>query len=165
MLREMRLTGMKHGFKLMAIFLLVGYGLSLLKPAPAMADARVDKWKSVALSDIALNLRLMALEELKKDASSAALDALEAIAKEGDLPLQMAACAQLGRVKSASSKTRLKGLLEDSQQTSEVRVAAAACIAEHWRDEGDISYLEDQCSGDAKLSAHCEVIKSVVYGR
>ena len=111
-LRLLCLWGMRHGFKLMAIFLILGYGLSLWKPSPAMADAKVDRWKSVALSDIALNLRMMALEQLKKDGSTSALDALEAIAKAGDLPLQAAACAQLGQVKSSASKAKLKGLLD-----------------------------------------------------
>jgi len=165
MLRELRQKGMRHGFTLMAVLLALGYGLSLWTPAPAMADAKVDRWKEVALSDVALNLRLMALEELKKDGSTAALDALEAIAKDGDLPLQTAACAQLGRVKSSSSKGKLKTLLEDSKQSTEVRMAAAACIAEHWRDSGDIAYLESKCSDDTKLSAHCGVLKSKVFGK
>lgn len=164
-LRRMFRVGVRHGFKLLAGFLVVGYGLSLLAPTPALADAKVDKWKDVALSDVSLNLRLMALEQLKKDGSSAALDALETIAKEGDFRLQVAACAQLGRVKSTSSKAKLKTLLEDSQQGIDVRMAAAACIAEHWRDSGDITYLESKCSGDTKLSTHCGVLKAKVYGK
>jgi hypothetical protein len=164
MLRALRLTGMRHGIKLMAIFLVVGYGFSLWRPSPAMADARVDKLKSIALSDIALNLRMMALESLKAEASTAALDALETIAKEADLPLRTAACAQLGRVHSTASKAKLKGLLENANLRSEVRVAAVACIAEHWRDTGDITYLDSKCAGNATLEAHLTVVKSRIYG-
>jgi hypothetical protein len=164
-LRRMFVSGMRHGFKLLAIFLVVGYGLSLWKPALAVPDEATERLKTVALSDVAFNLRLMALEDLKQSGSTAALDALEAIAKEGGLPLQAAACTQLGRAKSTASKAKLKALLEDGNQRTEVRMAAAACIAEHWKDNGDVSYLEGKCSGDTKLSAHCEVLKSKVYGK
>jgi hypothetical protein len=165
MLRALRLTGMRHGFKVVAIFLAVTFGLSLWRPSPAVADATVDKWKAVALSDVALNLRMMALENLKKDGSTAALDALETIAKEGALPLRTAACAQLGRVHSTASKAKLKGLLEDTNQRTEVRMAAVACIAEHWRSQGDVSYLEGKCAGNGTLEAHLTVVKSRVYER
>ena len=164
-LRRGFVYGVRHGFKLVAIFLALGYGLSLWRPSPAMADARVDGLKSVALSDIALNLRMMALERLKADASSAALDALEDIAKRGDLPLRTAACAQLGRVHSNASKAKLKSLLENANLRTEVRMAAVACIAEHWRSQGDVSYLEGACEGNATLEAHLTAVKSRVYER
>ena len=165
MLRELRLMAVRHGVVALGMVVVAGYGLSLWSPTPARASASVEKWRKVALSDVALNLRMMALEHLKKDGSSEALSALEEVAKEGALPIQTAACAQLGRVQSSGSKAKLKSLLEDSRQSTEVRMAAAASIAEHWRDEGDLSYLETKCSGNSALSAHCGVIRSRVYGR
>jgi len=142
-----------------------GFLPPLFTPEPVRADATVNKWKTIALSDVAINLRMMAIENLKKDGSEGALDALVAIAKTGDLPIQMAACAQLGRVHNSASKAKLKSLLEDGGRSTEVRSAAAACIAEHWRDQGDLSYLESKCEGNEVLSAHCAVIRSRVYGR
>jgi hypothetical protein len=164
-LRRMFRFGMRHGFALVLGFLVMTYPLSLWKPAEAMTSAAVAKWKKVALSDVALNLRLMALEELKQEGSSDALDALEAVAKKGALPVKVAACAQLGRVKSTASKGKLKGLLEDTTQATGMRMAAAAAIAEHWKDSGDLSYLQSKCAGNASLSAHCAVIASKVYGQ
>jgi len=93
-LRRMFRYGVRQGFKLMAVFLAVGYGLSLWTPTPAWADAKVDNWKTVVLSDVARNLRMMALEDLKEDGSSAALDA---IAKESEHPMQMTDCADRQR--------------------------------------------------------------------
>ena len=164
-LRRMFRFGMRHGFLLVLGFLVMTYPLSLWKPAMATTNATVSKWKKVALSDIAINLRLMALEKLKQEGSSDALDALEAVAKGGALRVKVAACAQLGRVKSTASKGKLKGLLEDTSQATEMRMAAAAAIAEHWKDSGDLSYLQGKCTGNASLSAHCAVIASKVYGQ
>lgn len=164
-MRRMFRFGLGNGFALLGAFLVVGYGLTLLVPSPARADATLEKWKSIALSDIAINLRMMAIENLKKDGSEGAVDALADIARNGDVAIQMAACAQLGRVHTSASKAKLKGLLEDGGRTTEVRSAAAACIAEHWRDQGDLSYLEDKCRGNEALSAHCAVIRSRVYER
>ena len=154
---------MRHGFALLFSFLGAGYGLSLLSPGLASADPAVEDLKSVALSDVALNQRLAALEALKEVGSTSALDALEAIAGKGDLPVATAACAQLGRAQTSASKGRLKALLEDSGLAVEVRIAAASCIAEHWKDSGDLSYLESKCDSDEDLKAHAAVLKSRVY--
>jgi hypothetical protein len=61
-LRRVFVWGCQHGFTILAVFLVVGYSLSLLKPGPAQADEEVDLLKSVALSDLAMEDRLIALE-------------------------------------------------------------------------------------------------------
>ncbi len=162
-LRRVVVWSCQHGFTILAVFLVVGYGTTFLKPRPAQADEEVDILKEVALSDVGLGERLMALEGLKDLGSSAALDALKAIAEKGSLPVAAGACAQLGRVNSSSSKSKLKTLLEDSNLNVKVRMAAASCIAEHWKDSGDLSYLESKCASDDDLKAHCAVIKGKVF--
>lgn len=143
-----------------------GFLPPLFPPEQAVAaDRTVDDLKTAIQSDISPNLRMMALERLKAVGSTSALDALDAIARAGDLKVRLASCAQLGRMHTSGSKAKLKGLLEDANLAREVRMAAAAGIAEHWRDEGDIDYLEDKCDGDAALEAHLAVVKSRVYER
>ncbi len=163
-LRRVFVWSCQHGFTILAVFLVVGYGTTFLKPRPAQADEAVDILKSVALSDLAMEDRLMALEELQLKGGSAARTALVEIAGKADLPVAMAACAQLGRIRTSDSKGNLKTLLEDTKGRDEVRLAAATCIALHWKDSGDISYLEVKCSGNTKLSAQLAEIKSRVYG-
>jgi len=92
-LRRVFVWGCKHGFTILAVFLVVGYGTTFLKPRPAQADEAVDLLKSVALSDLAMEDRLMALEELKGKGSSSARTALVEIAGKADLPVAMAAVA------------------------------------------------------------------------
>lgn len=143
-LRRVFVFGVRHGFKLLLAFLILGYGLSLIRPGPAVAvpeDATVAKWKKVALSDVGLSERLMALETLRKIDSTDSTNALAEIAGKGQLPVASASCAALGRLKTSTSKGKLKGLLESSRLDVKVRMAAASCIAEHWKDRGDISYL------------------------
>ena len=162
-LRRLFVTAAPHGFKWMAAFLLLAWGTTFLGPRPVAADETCDKWKQVALSSVGLGQRLAAVEELRKVGSSSALAALEDVARAGDIQIASAACAALGRVESSDSKDCLRALLEDGNLSTNVRIAAASCIAEHWKDDSDISYLESNCTGDA-LDAHCEVLKSKVYG-
>lgn len=160
-----RFTARHAGLIIVAILGLCVFGFlpPLFTPEPARADAKVDALRKVALSDVAVNERLKAVDRLKKDGSSAATDALEAIAKGGDTRVATAACAQLGRLKSTTSKGKLKTVLEDTSAPTHARMAAAACIAEHWKDSGDISYLESKCSGNTALSSFVGVLKRDVY--
>jgi hypothetical protein len=153
---------MRNGLSVLLGVLVVGWGLSHWRPGAARADATVDGLKTVALSDVALNLRLKALDDLKANGTADATTALEAVAKAGDLQVASAACAALGRMKTSGSKSKLKGVLETSSLSTEIRMAAAACIAEGWKDSGDISYLADKCTG-TKLEAHLVVLKAKVY--
>lgn len=162
-IRRYAVVSMRHGFKLVAGFLLLTWGTTLFAPRPAAADETCDKWKQVALSSVGLGQRLVAVDQLRDIGSASALAALEDVARAGDIRIASAACAALGRVESSDSKDCLKALLEDEDLSSNVRIAAASCIAEHWKDDADISYLESKCTGDA-LDAHCEVLKSKVYG-
>src|SRR5688572_21353118 len=163
-LRRLFVVAAPHGFKWMAAILLLAWGTTFLGPRPAVADETCDKWKRVALSDVGLGQRLGAIEELRKAGSSPALTALEDVARTGDLPVATAACAALGRAKSSPSKGVLKELLEDGNLATNVRIAAASCIAVHWEDSGDKSYLESESEGNAALAAHVEILKSKVYG-
>jgi hypothetical protein len=166
MLRTIRRTctwGMGHGFKLLAGFLVVGFGLSLLKPPPAEADASVDGLKSVALSGVGLNQRLLALEALREAGSTGALAALEDVAKTGDVRVASGACAQIGLMESSASKARLKAVLEDSRTPAAVRRAAASSIAAHWKDSGDLTYLEGRCNSDTALGATVSWLRTHVY--
>ena len=155
---------MRHGFALLFAFIALGLGMSLLRPGPAQADEEADTLKAVALSDVSLSQRLMALNALKKKGGTAATDALAAIAADGDLRVATAACAQLGRLGTTGSKAKLKSLLENASLSDEARIAAASSIAEHWKDRGDESYLEDKCEGNDALEAHCAVLMTRVYG-
>ncbi len=162
-LRRVFVWSCQHGFTILAVFLVVGYGTTFLKPGPAQADEAVDDLKKVALSDAALSQRLMAVEALKEKGSNVAIDALADIAENGDLKIAIAACAQLGRVKTSGSKGELKTLLEKSTLGVHVRTAAASAIAEHWKDSGDMSYLEGKCESNDALKAHFAEIKKRVY--
>jgi Fe-S cluster biogenesis protein NfuA len=163
MMRAFRRFAQRYGLNLLLGVVLIGVGVSLLKPEPAAADVSCDDLKKVALSDVGLNQRLMALEVLKKDGGTAAVNALADIAGRGKLQVASGACAQLGRVHSTASKAKLKALLENSNLNVKVRMVAVSCIAEHWRDDGDISYLEDQCEGNAELEAHCASVTQRVF--
>jgi hypothetical protein len=163
MMRTFRRFTQRHGINLILGFVVVGLGLSLLKPEPAAADVSYSDLKKVALSDVGLNQRLMALEVLKKDGGTAAVNALADIAGRGKLQVASGACAQLGRVHTSGSKAKLKALLENGNLNVKVRMVAVSCIAEHWRDDGDIAYLEDKCEGNAELEAHCASVTQRVF--
>lgn len=159
---------MRHGFKLLAVFLVLGYGLSLLEPGPAVAvpeDAAIAKGKKVALGEGPLNKRLMALEEIRTSGSGEAAATLADIARKASIGVSSAACAQLGRIQSASAKAKLRGLLEDTSLDAKVRDAAASSIAVHWKDPDDIAYLEEKCSGNKRLEKRVAMLKTKVYGR
>jgi HEAT repeat protein len=151
---------------LLSLFLLIVVGalVPMLPSRPAKAgDAKVDALKAYALSDVDPDLRRAALNDLQKLGSSDAADALEAVAREGDLEVRIAACAQLGRMKTSASKGKLKALLEDTDLKTEVRMAAVACIAEHWKDSGDIDYLEGKCAAKDDLKTFCATVKTKVF--
>ena len=162
-IRRVGIWGMENVLALCGVLVLV-IGATHFEVGSARADDEaVDELKQVALSDVALNQRLLALEALKEKGSDAALEALAAIAERGDLRIAVAACAQLGRVKSSGSKDELKAVLEKSSLGVNVRIAAASAIAEHWKDSGDMSYLEDKCRSNDALKAHYVELKTRVY--
>ena len=162
-IRRVAVASMHHGFKLVAGFLLLTWGTTFLAPQPVAADEACDKWKQVALSSVGVGQRLGAVEELRLIGSESALAALEDIARTGDLHIATAACAAFGRTESSASKDRLKDLLEDASLSTNLRISAASCIAEHWKDSGDKDDLESAAEGNDALAAHVEVLKSQVY--
>lgn len=168
--RARRFVGRHLDGALLSILLLIVAGvvvprLSFQAARAGDGDEKVALLKEVILSDVSLSERLMALEALKKEGGSDANDALEGIARKGPLPVAAAACAHLGMVKSASSKGNLKALLEDAKLDVKVRMAAAACIAEHWKDEGDVSYLEDKCADQDDLKSFCAAVGKRVFNK
>jgi hypothetical protein len=152
-----------HGILVFLGVLGLAWGLSLYRPEPARADQAVEALKKAALSGVGLNQRLAAVEDLRKAGSDSARTALVAIAKTGDLPVQAAACAALGRLQTSSSKGDLKAVLEDTSLGDHARVAAASVIAMRWKDSGDISYLEGKADGNAALEAQVTWLKAQVY--
>ena len=161
-IRRVGIWGMEHVVSLSVVVSLV-MAATLLGIGSARADEAVDDLKKVALSDVAFTERLLALETLKEKGSDAAVDALAEIVASGDIRIAVAACAQLGRVNTSGSKGELKTILEKSSLGVHVRTAAASAIAEHWKDSGDMSYLEEKCEGNSKLEAHFAELKSRVY--
>ena len=148
------------------LLILVGGLLPFLPSRAARAEDReAEDLKTIVLSNVGVDQRLMALEALKKLGTDGALDALEEVARKGDLPAACGACAQLGQVSTSTAKDMLKGLLEDEKLGVNVRMAAAACIAEHWKDEGDLAYLEKACAGNEDLSAFCGAVAKQVYSK
>ena len=146
-------------------FVAAGYAVSLFKPAPAVADQAVDDLKKTALSDLAIEDRLVAVEGLRRKGGTSALDALKDVAKEGDLPVAAAACAALGRAKSSGSKDRLKALLETSALRKEVRITAGGAIAWHWKDADDEDYLQEKMDDNGEMESHFQALKTAVFDK
>jgi hypothetical protein len=145
--------------------LVVSISVPFLRSNPAVAEPDVTVLKTAALSDLALGERLMAIERLRALESDSARDALEDVAREGDLCIAAAACAALGRDNASGSKSRLKDVLGDSGVPDNARIAAASAVAEHWRDDDDIDDLEEKSDGKAAIEAHVAILKSRVYGK
>jgi hypothetical protein len=164
--RISRFTGRHFGLIFVALLGLCVFGFlpPLFPPQPALADQQVDDLKALALSGTSLNRRLAVVDKLKSIGSTGARDALVAIAKGGDLPIQAAACAALGRMKTSGSKDDLKSVLEDSNLSDQVRLSAGTCIAVHWKDSGDMTYLEDHMKGSDALKDQYSYLKTQVYG-
>jgi len=137
-------------------------------PREAEAGFTSEKVKSLVSylgSGAPHNLKLMALDALRKKTDSGVEGELEKIAKGKDTRLAVAATTALGRKKSTTAKTRLKGLLENKKLSSPVRVGALSAILYSWKDKGDFTYLASKTEGDAKLTAHYTRIKTKLFAQ
>src|SRR5258706_7120457 len=102
MVRKISRFTARHSGQLILValgLLVLGFLPPMFTANPALADTKVDNLKTVALSDIGLNQRLAVVDALKGNGSTDARKELIDIAKTGDLRIQAAACAALGRMK------------------------------------------------------------------
>jgi len=136
--------------------------------APKQAEAGFTSEKVKALVSYLeggspYNLKLQALEALRKKTDSGVEGELEKIAKGKDTRLAVAATTALGRKKTTKAKTSLKGLLENTKLKSPVRIGALSAILYGWKDKGDFTYLSSKTKGNAKLVAHYTRTKSKLF--
>jgi hypothetical protein len=122
----------------------VGRGWLLGDPSPARAgtaadsaDRSVSSLAAYAQSSAALNLRLMALEGLRRKAGSA--DDLAVLVKGADVPLAVYAASALGRQATEDVRSALKDLVTESTAATEARKAAMSALAVHWKSESDLA--------------------------
>jgi hypothetical protein len=104
-------------------------------------------------SDAALNLRLMALDAIRKKSESGIETELEKIAKGKDTVIAVYACTTLGRKKSSKAKTALQAIVEDTKLGKEVRKGAMSAIAVHWKSSSDLTWLQSKTSSDSVRNA------------
>ena len=134
---------------------------------PAVASlpetATLDDYGTYITGPAPLNLRLMALEKLRKKSDSGVVAQLDAIAKGDDKRIAIYATTALGKVKTTAAKAKLKALLESTSVDMNVRIGALSALAQHWRSSSDRSYLEDRCEGSSRLAARLAWIEEHVY--
>lgn len=151
-----------------ALIVLVGAALVLGSPKPAeadFADQSVSDLAKYVQSGNALNLRLLALEQLRLKTGTSVDDELLAIAKGSDFRIAIYSCTALGKRKTSTSKTKLKAVLENTSLNKEVRMAAMNAIAVHFKTSSDLTYLWSRASSDTDLKARYEWLKKNVYGQ
>jgi len=137
-----------------------GGGLRLLfEPPPARAgtaaesgDRSVSDLTSFVQSSAALNLRLMALETLRRQ--DGVTDALAGLAKGKDPALAAFAATALGRQGTSEARSALRDLVTESTASTEARKAAMSALAVHFGSQSDLDWLTEQTAGDAVLKAH-----------
>ena len=164
---------MKRRFLVVVLPLLLASGVAGLlwlaaSGGPAAAGTASDFGKA-ANSELvkyvqggaALNLRLMALEALRKKSGSTS--ELVTIARGDDLAIAVYGCAALGRQKTSDAKTALKDLVTSTKLGTEVRKAAMSAIAAHWKEAEDLKWFEKQTGSDSALKSHGEWLGTCVY--
>ena len=148
------------------ILLLTAGGLILLGTVGARAGTVSDEVKALVTfinSGAAPNLRLCALNDLKALDDDAVETELAKIAKGDDLFIATYATTTLGRKKTKAAKKSLKSLLENTSLDIDVRMGALTAIAVHFKNKGDITYLESKTKSNTKLKARCAWLKTNVY--
>jgi len=110
-----------------------------------------------------LNRHLMALEKLRKLNDTGVESELAKLAKGSDLALAAFATRALGKRKTGSAKTTLKGMIESSALSKDIRMGAMSVIALHWKDERDLVYLDAKSKSDTEMKAHYGWLKTKVY--
>jgi hypothetical protein len=111
------------------------------------------------------NLKLMAIDALRKKSGTSADAALEELARGSDVRLAIASTTALGKRATSGSKAKLKSILEDDELGDSVRIGALTAIAEHFRDGDDLDYLDSESEGNSALRAQYHHVRSSVYGQ
>ncbi len=149
------------------LILLVGSAFLFGSPKPAAADFADESVSDLAKyvqSGAALNLRLMALEALRKKTGTTIDGELLAIAKGTDFRMAVYSCTALGKRKTSTSKAQLKKVLENTKLKKEVRMAAMNAIAVHFKTSVDLTYLHSKAGSDQDLKARYLWLKKHIYG-
>ena len=110
-----------------------------------------------------INRRLMALDQLRKLTDTGVESELEKIATGTDTALAAFATRALGRRKTGTAKSKLKGMVESGTLNKDLRMGAMSAIALHWKDDKDLDYLDAKSKNDADMKAHCGWLKTKVY--
>jgi hypothetical protein len=151
-----------------ALIVLIGAALVFGSQRPATANFSDDSVSDLAKyvqSGNATNLKLCALQRLVESEGSTVDDELLAIAKGSDFKMAVYSTTALGKRRSASSKSNLKKVLENTSLNKEVRMAAMNAIAVHFKTSSDLTYLWSKASSDADLQARYQWLKKNVYGQ
>ena len=136
------------------------------RPATAdFSDKSVAELSKFVTSGAAVNLRLCALDALRRKVSSAIDDELVKIANGSDLRIAIYSTTSLGKRKTTTSKAKLLSLLANTKVKKDVRMAAMTAVAVHFKNSGDLDTLYDEAKSDSDLKAHYLWLKSNVYGR
>ena len=149
------------------LILFVGSAFLFGSPKPASADFADESVSDLAKyvqSGAALNLRLMALEALRKKTGTTVDGELLSVARGSDFRIAIYATTALGKRKTSTSKAKLKAVLENTSLKKEVRMAAMNAIAAHFKTSGDLTYLWSKAASDADLKARYYWLKQHVYG-
>ncbi len=153
---------------------LAGAGVILaavfLAPSSREAEAgyssdTVKELVSYLEGDAAFNLKLQALDALRKKTDTGVESDLEKLAKGDDVKLAIFVTTALGKKGTADAKKKLKSLLENGDLDIKVRIGAMSAIAYHWKDSGDLTYLEKKSKGNTTLSSRYAWLKKHVYGK
>lgn len=129
------------------------------------SDEGVEDLVAYVKSDASWNLRLQALEALRKKDADGIEGELDDLARGSDLRLAVAATTSMGRMTGSTAKSKLKKILEAKSLDTEVRIGALSAIAYHWKDADDLSYLEKESKNDSKLLSAYKDVKKRVYGK
>ena len=116
-------------------------------------------------SGAAQNLKMQALEALRRSSDSGIEAELESLARGSDRLLAVYSCTTLGRKNTTAAKSSLKALFQSGATDTLVRKSAMTAIAVHWKDADDLTYLDARTTGDSELRAHYEFLKSKIYRR
>jgi len=156
----------KHWIPCLLAVLVAGGALWLfLTPGEAEAGSSSKTSEIVAYlkGDAPMNLKLCALNDLRKIDETGVEAAVEGLARGSDRRLAIYACTALGKKKTTVAKTKLKGLVGSSSTDKQVRKSAMTAIAVHWKSLGDLTYLDQKSKGDSDLRAHYLFLKSKIY--
>ncbi len=152
---------------LVALSAFVGGAFLFGSPPPAAADlseCSISELGKYIQSDAALNLRLVALADLRRREGSTVDGELTALTASKDLKVAVYSCTALGQRKTATSKAKLLGVLKNTSRSKEVRLAAMTAIATHFKTSLDLPELWKVAKDDAALTARYNLLKSRVYG-